>query len=131
MIQVHTMVSVVDNSGVVLIRCIRLLRGSKKNSATIGNYIVGAVQKITINRSQKRNKLKKMLNRGDICKGLVISINNNIARLHNSYVKASKNAVILVGDNFLPVASRVLGPVFLELRALKHLKILTLASIIV
>jgi large subunit ribosomal protein L14 len=130
MIQVQTLVTVADNSGVILIRCIRLLRGSKKNSATVGNYIVGAIQKVT-QYKYKKNKFKKLLKRGEVCKGVVVSINNNISRFKASYIKSTRNAVILVGDNFLPLASRVIGPIFAELRQYKQLRILTLASIIV
>lgn len=131
MIQVHTQVSVIDNSGIMFVRCIRLLRGSKKNRASIGNYVVASVQKVAATTLKKKNKLKKVLTKGDICKGIIVSINNYVSRLQILYVKSSINSIILVGDNFLPLASRIIGPVFIELRRIKQLKILTLANIII
>lgn len=131
MIQVQTSVQVIDNSGVVMIQCIRLLRGSKKNTASVGNYIVGSVKKIFSTKLQKKNKSKKGLSVGDICKALVVCENTFINRLQTVLVRSDKNSVVLVADNYTPIASRVVGPVFLELRGAKQLKVLSLAEIII
>lgn len=129
MIHVSTLVQVVDNSGATLIRCIRLLRGSKRTRATIGNYIVGSVKKISSIKTSKQGKNKKTIAIGDICKALIICSSSVISRFGFVNIRADKNSVILVSDNFSPIASRVVGPAFLELRRSKQIKILSLADV--
>ncbi len=128
MIHVSTLVQVVDNSGVTLIRCIRLLRGSKRFRASIGNYIVGSVKKVSSIKVSKQNKAKKNMSIGDVCKALIICTSGYIKRYGSVSFKASRNSVILVADNFSPIASRVIGPAFLELRKSKQLKVLSLSD---
>lgn len=128
MIHVHTMVQVVDNSGAVLVRCIRLLRGCKINSATVGNYIVGSVQKVASFKLTKKNKAKKTIAPGDICKALIICSSTRKKRFGTMSYKTDKNSIILVADNFLPTSNRIVGPAFLELRKAKQLKVLSLAD---
>lgn len=129
MIHVSTLVQVVDNSGATLIRCIRLLRGSKKTRASVGNYIVGSIQKISSLKSSKQGKNKKSVSVGDVVKALIICSSSNLKRFGSMSIRSDKNSVILVSDNFSPVASRVVGPAFLELRKAKQIKILSLADI--
>lgn len=128
MIHVSTLVQVVDNSGATLLRCIRLLRGSKRTRATVGNYIVGSIQKISSVKITKQGKNKKTVSIGDVCKALIICSSSPISRFGTVNFCADKNSVILVSDNFSPIASRVVGPAFLELRKSKQIKILSLAD---
>lgn len=128
MIHVHTLVQVVDNSGAIFVRCIRLLRGSRTNSATVGNYIVGSIQKVASVKLTKKNKVKKTIARGDICKALVICSSTPIKRFNTIAYKTDKNSIVLVADNFLPVGNRIVGPAFLELRKSKQIKVLSLAD---
>ena len=129
MIHVSTLVQVVDNSGATLIRCIRLLRGSKRTRASVGNYIVGSVKKVSSVKTSKQSKNKKTVSIGDVCKALVVCSSSTISRFGSLNICADKNSVILVSDNFSPVASRVVGPAFLELRKAKQIKILSLADV--
>jgi|JI61114C2RNA_FD_contig_41_4095532_length_2696_multi_2_in_0_out_0_4 large subunit ribosomal protein L14 len=129
MIHVSTLVQVVDNSGATLIRCIRLLRGSKRTRASVGNYIVGSVQKISSVKVSKQGKNKKTVAVGDVVKALIICSSSPLVRFGSITVKADKNSVILVSDNFSPLASRVVGPAFLELRKAKQIKILSIADV--
>ena len=129
MIQPQTLVKVVDNSGATLLRCIRLLRGSKRTRASIGNYIVGSIQKISSTKTSKQGKNKKNVAIGDVCKALIICSSSIISRFGTVRFRSDKNSVILVSDNFSPIASRVVGPAFLELRKSKQIKILSLADI--
>jgi|SRR3989338_4605095 len=129
MIHVSTIIQVVDNSGATLLRCIRLLRGSKRTRASIGNYIVGSIQKISSTKTSKQGKNKKNVAIGDVCKALIICSSSIISRFGTVRFRSDKNSVILVSDNFSPIASRVVGPAFLELRKSKQIKILSLADI--
>jgi large subunit ribosomal protein L14 len=129
MIHVSTLVQVVDNSGATLIRCIRLLRGSKRTRASVGNYIVGSVQKISSVKVSKQGKNKKTVAVGDVVKALIICSSSSLVRFGSITIKSDKNSVILVSDNFSPLASRVVGPAFLELRKAKQIKILSIADV--
>jgi len=131
MVHVHTLVQVVDNSGAVFLQSIRLLRGSQKTRASVGNYIVGSVKKIATNRLQKKNKAKKTISSGDVCKALIVCTSTRKSRFGSFYVKADKNSVILVADNFSPLANRIIGPVFYELRGSKQMKVLSLADFVI
>lgn len=120
MVHFKTKINVVDNSGVLLVKCIKLLKGTKKNSATINSYIV-----VTVKRSLVRKK-KKTIVKGDVFRCLIVLSSTNYNRNYFQYVKSDNNGVILIGENKLPLASRVFGPVFLELRNSKNLKLLSL-----
>lgn len=127
MVHLNTVVQVVDNSGVVVVKCIGLLRGSKKNSATVGNYFVASVKK-TLKVKRSRVSTKKLMKPGNICKCLVVCVNNNISRKGSFYFKSDKNSSIIVSDNFMPSYSRIVGPVFQELRAAKQVRVLSIAD---
>lgn len=112
MIKVSSFLHVVDNTGILEICCIRLLENPNRKGGSIGSFIIGTVKKTSsLNFNIKRKKNRKIFRKGDICKALIISVKVYIKRYSTFYIKADKNTTILLGDNFLPVASRILGPV--------------------
>ena len=125
MIQVESRVDVKDNSGAIIVGCIRCLKGSKNNNATVGEWFVSSVKKNIIRR-KKRPVLK-----GQIYKSLIVSTVKPIKRLGNSYIKANKNGVVLVNAEKLPIASRVFGVVFKDIRVKNLMKVLSIADYVV
>ncbi len=125
MIQPESRVQVKDNSGAVVVGCIRCLKESKRNNATVGEYFIASVKKNII-RNRKRPILK-----GQICKALIVSTKKPIKRLGNSYISSDMNSVVLVNDQKLPISSRIFGPVFKDLRLKNLTKVLSIADYIV
>lgn len=125
MIQQGSRINIKDNSGAIIVGCIRCLRGSKKNSATLGEKFVSSVKK-NILRKKKRPMLK-----GQVCKALLVHTKKTYKRLGNFYIKAGSNGSIIVNDQQLPIASRVFGPVFKDLKLKNLSKILSIADFIV
>src|SRR3989338_6268900 len=95
MIHVSTIIQVVDNSGATLLRCIRLLRGSKRTRASIGNYIVGSIQKISSTKTSKQGKNKKNVAIGDVFKALIICSSSIISRFGTVRFRSDKNSIFL------------------------------------
>lgn len=119
MIQMQTNLVVADNSGAKLARCIKVLGGSNKMIASIGEIIVLSITSIT-----PGSKLKK----GQVAKGVIIRTRNKITRDDGSVVKFDDNAVVLVNKDGEPIGTRVFGPVSREVRQKNFLKIASLAS---
>jgi len=118
MIQTTTMLDVADNSGAKKVACIKVLGGSKRKYASIGDIIVVAVKEAMPN-----GKVKK----GDIAKAVVVRTAKEIARSDGSYIKFDNNAAVLVSKDSEPLGTRIFGPVARELRAKKFMKIISLA----
>lgn len=118
MIQMQSILYVADNSGAKKVMCIKVLGGSKKRTAGIGELI-----KISVKEAIPRGKVKK----GDILIAVVVRTRKGINRNDGSSIKFDKNAVILLQDNGQPVGTRVFGPITRELRSDKYMKLISLA----
>ncbi len=118
MIQMTTMLDVADNSGAKKVACIKVLGGSKRKYASIGDIIVVAVKEAIPNA-----KVKK----GDIAKAVVVRTAKEIARPDGSYIKFDTNAAVLISKELEPLGTRIFGPVARELRGKKFMKIISLA----
>ena len=118
MIQTETVLNVADNSGARKVLCIKVLGGSKKRYAQIGDVI-----KVTVKDAIPRGKVKK----GEICNALVVRTKKGVRRSDGSLIRFDSNAAVLLDNKREPIGTRVFGPVTRELRAGNHLKIISLA----
>jgi large subunit ribosomal protein L14 len=118
MIQVQTELDVADNSGAKLVMCIKVLGGSKKRYASIGDIIV-----ISIRETIANSKVKK----GDVARAVIVRTCKELRRKDGSYIRFDNNSVVLVSAQGEPVGTRVFGPVARELRGRKFTKIISLA----
>ena len=118
MIQVHTEMEVADNTGAKRIECIKVLGGSKRRYASIGDIIL-----VSIKDSMPKGKVKK----GDVHKAVVVRTRKQIYRIDGSSIKFDTNAAVLIAANNEPIGTRIFGPVTRELRAKNHMKIISLA----
>ncbi|MGC4114903.1 MAG: 50S ribosomal protein L14 [Myxococcales bacterium] len=118
MIQMTTMLDVADNSGAKKVSCIKVLGGSKRKFASIGDVIVVAIKEAIPNA-----KVKK----GDVAKAVIVRTRKEIARPDGSYIKFDTNAAVLISKELEPLGTRIFGPVARELRAKKFMKIISLA----
>ena len=118
MIQVHTEMEVADNTGAKRIECIKVLGGSKRRYASIGDIIV-----VSIKDAMPKGKVKK----GDVHKAVVVRTKKQIYRMDGSSIKFDTNAAVLIAANNEPIGTRIFGPVTRELRAKNHMKIISLA----
>ncbi|AKK19820.1 50S ribosomal protein L14 [Candidatus Liberibacter africanus] len=122
MIQMQTNLSVADNSGARWVECIKVLGGSKRKCASIGDTIVVAVKDVI-----PRSKIKK----GSVQKAVIVRVSYGIRRPDGSVIRFDNNAAVLIDNKKDLLASRVFGPVPRELRMKGHLKILSLAAEVV
>ena len=118
MIIAETNLTVADNSGARLVQCIKVLGGSKKKSATIGDLIVVSVKEAIPN-----GKVKK----GEVVRAVIVRTSNGIFRFDGSKIKFDKNAVVLLTKEGEPIGTRIFGPVTRELRTKRFTKIISLA----
>jgi len=118
MIQTETRLRVADNSGAKAVSCIRVLGGSKKRYASVGDIIVAAVKEAIPN-----SKVKK----GDVVRAVVVRTAKEIARPDGSYIKFDDNSAVLINQQREPIGTRIFGPVARELRAKNFMKIVSLA----
>jgi len=118
MIQQETIVDVADNSGAKKAMCIKVLGGSHKNIASIGDVVVVVVKDALPNARVKK---------GQIFKAVLVRVKSNYLRDDGSYITFDKNAVVLIDNKGEPIGTRVFGPVMRELRQYKMTKILSLA----
>ncbi|MGA1861792.1 50S ribosomal protein L14 [Deferribacter thermophilus] len=118
MIQMQTRLKVADNSGAKEIMCIKVLGGSKKKYATVGDVIVASV-KSTIPDSN--------IKKGSVVKAVVVRTTKERRRPDGTYIKFDENAAVLLNKNLEPIGTRVFGPVARELRAKGFLKIVSMA----
>ncbi len=118
MIQTTTRLDVADNSGARSVMCIKVLGGSRRRYATIGDIIVVAVKEATPNA-----KVKK----GDVMKAVVVRTKKEINRKDGSYIRFDTNSAVLINAQSEPVGTRIFGPVARELRAKNFMKIISLA----
>jgi len=118
MIQVQTELQVADNTGARIIECIRVLGGSRRRYATIGDIIV-----VSIKDAIPKGKVKK----GDVHKAVIVRTRKELKRLDGSSIKFDANAAVLVQPNGEPIGTRIFGPVTRELRSKNFMKIISLA----
>ena len=118
MIQMQTNLDVADNSGARRVQCIKVLGGSKRKTATIGDVII-----VSVKDAIPRGRVKK----GDVMKAVVVRIAKDIKRPDGSVIRFDRNAAVLMTPQNEPVGTRIFGPVPRELRAKNHMKIISLA----
>ncbi len=118
MIQAETVLSVADNSGARKVLCIKVLGGSRKRYAQIGDVI-----KVTVKDAIPRGKVKK----GEIYNALVVRTKHGVRRPDGSLIRFDGNAAVLLDNKGEPIGTRVFGPVTRELRTKNYLKIISLA----
>ncbi len=118
MIQMQTILNVADNSGAKKIGCIKVLGGSRKRYARVGDIIVASVKEAMPN-----SKVKK----GSVVKAVVVRTAKEIRREDGSYIKFDDNSAVLINQQKEPVGTRIFGPVARELRAKRFMKIISLA----
>ena len=118
MIQMQSNLEVADNSGAKTVRCIKVLGGTNRVSAKVGDIVVVAVQQVLVG-----GKMKK----GEIKKGVIVRTKYPLYREDGSSVTFDDNAVVLIGTGNDPLGTRIFGPVARELRSKKFTKICSLA----
>jgi large subunit ribosomal protein L14 len=118
MIQEYTMLTIADNSGAKTARCIRVLGGSGRRYAHVGDVIV-----VTIKSAIPNSNYKK----GQVAKAVVVRTKKEIGRKDGSYIRFGENAAVIINDDKEPVGTRIFGPVARELRDHRFMKIVSLA----
>jgi len=118
MIQMQSNLNVADNSGAKLVQCIKVLGGSRRRYARIGDII-----KVAVKDAIPRGKVKK----GSVFNAVVVRTGKGIKRIDGSLIRFDNNAVVLLNNQLQPVGTRIFGPVTKELRGDKFMKIISLA----
>lgn len=118
MIQIESVLDVADNSGAKRVKCIKVLGGSKRKYAGIGDVVVVAVKDAAPN-----GKVKK----GELARAVVVRTKKEVRRTDGSYIRFDTNSAVLITKENEPVGSRIFGPVARELRAKRFMKIVSLA----
>ena len=118
MIQMQTILNVADNSGAKKVACIKVLGGSKRSYAGVGDVIVVSVKEAIPN-----SKVKK----GDVMKAVIVRTVKEVRRQDGSYLKFDDNSAVLINNQMEPIGTRIFGPVARELRAKQFMKIISLA----
>ncbi len=118
MIQMQTMLTAADNSGAKRIQCIKVLGGSKRKYATLGDIII-----VSVKEAIPKSKVKK----GDVMRAVIVRTAKEVRRADGSYIRFDGNAAVLVNQQGEPVGTRIFGPVARELRAKRFMKIVSLA----
>ncbi len=118
MIQMQTNLEVADNSGARKVQCIKVLGGSKRKTASIGDVIV-----VTVKEAIPRGRVKK----GELHRAVVVRTAKDIRRPDGSTIRFDRNAAVLINPQAEPIGTRIFGPVTRELRAKRYMKIISLA----
>ena len=118
MIQVETNLEVADNSGARRVQCIKVLGGSKRKTASVGDIIV-----VSVKEAIPRGRVKK----GEIHRAVIVRTAKEIRRQDGSAIRFDKNAAVLVSKENEPIGTRIFGPVTRELRDRQYMKIISLA----
>ena len=118
MIQTETKLNIADNSGAKKVQCIKVLGGSKRKYAAVGDVIV-----VSVKEAIPRGRVKK----GDIHRAVVVRTSKEIRRLDGSAIRFDNNAAVLINNQLEPIGTRIFGPVTRELRAKNFMKIVSLA----
>ena len=118
MVQMQTYLKVADNTGAKELMCFRVLGGTRKRYANIGDIVVCSVKKAAPGGTVKK---------GDVVKAVIVRMRKNKRRPDGSYIKFDDNAAVIIRDDKTPRGTRIFGPVTRELRAKKFMKIISLA----
>lgn len=118
MIQMQTNLEVADNSGAKRVQCLKVLGGSKKRTAKVGDIIV-----VSVKDAIPRGRVKK----GDVHRAVIVRTAKEIRRRDGTAIRFDRNAAVLVNNQGEPVGTRIFGPVVRELRGTGHMKIISLA----
>jgi large subunit ribosomal protein L14 len=118
MIQTTTVLDVADNSGAKKVACIKVLGGSRRRYASIGDVIIVSVKEALVNAKAKK---------GEVARAVIVRTKREIQRPDGSYIKFDHNSAVLITKEGEPVGTRIFGPVARELRARKFMKIISLA----
>lgn len=118
MIQMQTRLNVADNSGAKELMCIKVIGGSKRRVASVGDVII-----VSIKEALPNSKVKK----GDVAKAVVVRTVHQVRRPDGSYIRFDDNSAVLINANREPIGTRIFGPVARELRAKQFVKIVSLA----
>jgi large subunit ribosomal protein L14 len=118
MIQVETILDVADNSGARKVRCVRVLGGTRRRYASIGDEIV-----VSIREAIPNAKVKK----GDVMRAVIVRTAKEVGRPDGSYIRFDNNSAVLLDNQREPIGTRIFGPVARELRAKRFMQIISLA----
>jgi large subunit ribosomal protein L14 len=118
MVQSETVLDVADNSGARRVLCIKVLGGSRRKYASLGDVIV-----VSVKEASPNSKVKK----GDVMKAVIVRTAKEVGRSDGSYIRFDTNSAVLLDNQREPVGTRIFGPVARELRAKQFMKILSLA----
>lgn len=118
MIQMQTILTAADNSGAKKLMCIKVLGGSKRKYASVGDIIV-----VSVKEALPNSKVKK----GDVKRAVIVRTKKEMRRPDGSYIKFDVNSAVLINEANEPVGTRIFGPVARELRARRFMKIISLA----
>jgi large subunit ribosomal protein L14 len=118
MIQMQTVLDAADNSGAKSLMCVKVLGGSRRRYASVGDVIVCSVQE-----ALPGSKVKK----GEVVRAVIVRTAKEVSRPDGSYIRFDTNSAVLVNKDGEPVGTRIFGPVARELRAKKFMKIISLA----
>jgi large subunit ribosomal protein L14 len=118
MIQVESNLEVADNSGARRVQCIKVLGGTRRRYATVGDVIV-----VSIKEAIPRGRVKK----GDVHRAVIVRAAKPIRRADGTAIRFDRNAAVLINNQNEPIGTRIFGPVTRELRAKNHMKIVSLA----
>lgn len=118
MIQAQTILNVADNSGAKEVMCIKVLGGSKRRYARLGDQIIVSIKKAAPKGAVKRKSVQR---------AVIVRMNKNLRRKDGSYIKFDENSVVIINKDGVPIGTRVFGPVARELRDLGYKKIISLA----
>lgn len=118
MIQMQTNLEVADNSGARRVQCIKVLGGSKRKVASVGDVIV-----VSVKEAIPRGRVKK----GEVLRAVIVRTAKEIRRQDGTVIRFDKNAAVLINKQNEPIGTRIFGPVTRELRAKKFMKIVSLA----
>ena len=118
MIQMRSVLEVADNSGAKRVQCIKVLGGSKRKTAGVGDVII-----VSVKEAIPRGRVKK----GDVHRAVIVRTAKEIRRADGSAIRFDRNAAVLINKQMEPIGTRIFGPVGRELRAKKFMKIVSLA----
>ena len=118
MIQMQTNLDVADNSGARRVQCIKVLGGSKRKVAGVGDVIV-----VSVKEAIPRGRVKK----GEVHRAVIVRTKKDVHRIDGTTIRFDSNAAVLITKQNEPIGTRIFGPVVRELRAANHMKIISLA----
>ncbi len=118
MIQMRSVLEVADNSGAKRVQCIKVIGGSRRRYAQLGDVIV-----VSIKEALPGMKVKK----GEVAQAVVVRMKHQVSRPDGSYIRFDENSAVLINKEREPIGTRIFGPVARELRAKKFMKIISLA----